>query len=216
MTGPEFQNSQGSDNERTPDDAGGRWSGESMPGSPYGSHASPGRPAAGDQPQAYGAPQGPGSGLPGYPGQYGNPTQPGPYAGAAMYPGYPAPPQSTKKKVVAALLAFFLGGTGAHNFYIGNKGRAIAQLIFLIVTWVIVIVGYSLAIAGTGTEMVRTYSGETYYVDEDPDMIIGGGLLAILGYLMMGALWIWTMVEFIMILTSTGRYGRDREGYMLV
>jgi TM2 domain-containing membrane protein YozV len=213
VTGPGFQSSQGSDNERSADGAGGRWSGEPTQDSPYGSPASP---ATGDQTQAYGAPQGPGNGLPGYPGQYGNPAQPGPYVGAAMYPGYPAPPPSTKKKVVAALLAFFLGGTGAHNFYIGNKGRAIAQLIFLIVTWVIVIVGYSLAIAGTGTEMVRTYSGETYYVDEDADMIIGGGLLAILGYLMMGALWIWTMVEFIMILTSSGRYGRDREGYMLV
>ncbi|WP_420099875.1 NINE protein [Corynebacterium sp.] len=153
--------------------------------------------------------------MPGYPGQYGNPVRPGPYAGAAMYPGYPAPPQSNKKKVVAALLAFFLGGTGAHNFYIGNKGRAVAQLIFLIVTWVIVVVGYSLVIAGTGTEMVRTYSGETYYVDEDTDMIIGGGLLAIVGYLMMVGLWIWTMVEFIMILTTSGRYGRDRDGYML-
>lgn len=80
----------------------------------------------------------------------------------------------------------------------------------------IVIVGYSTVIAGTGTEMVRTYSGEDRYVDQDPGMTIGDGLLAILGYLTMGALWGWTMVEFIMIFTGSGRYGRDREGCMLV
>jgi TM2 domain-containing membrane protein YozV len=201
----------------SPEDGRGRWSGEYTPGSDYGTTA----PA--DQTRAYGLAPGQGEPMPGYPGQYAQPapygqagytTHPGGYA-PAPYPGYPPLPVSRKKKVVAALLAFFIGGTGSHNFYIGNTGRAIAQLVFLVVTWILVIAGYALVIAGTGTETVSGYSGRTYYVDEDPDMIIAGGLTALLGYLSMAGLWIWTMVEFIMILTSTGRYGRDRDGFRL-
>lgn len=36
---------------------------------------------------------------------------------------------NTKSKVVAALLAFFLGYFGVHNFYLGYTGKAIAQLL---------------------------------------------------------------------------------------
>jgi len=35
-----------------------------------------------------------------------------------------------KNKVVAALLAFFLGGFGAHKFYLGQQGWGIVYLIF--------------------------------------------------------------------------------------
>ena len=38
-----------------------------------------------------------------------------------------------KKKIVAALLAFFLGAYGAHNFYLGYKRNAIIQLVVSIV-----------------------------------------------------------------------------------
>ncbi|MEY8565264.1 TM2 domain-containing protein [Corynebacterium sp.] len=220
MTEPEQQGNRGprdSGNGSSAENGGGRWSGEYAPGS-YDS------PASTEQTQVYGVNPGQGEPLPGYPGQstppneygqYSQYGQPGAYGAAAAYPGHPAPPLSRKKKVVAALLAFFVGGTGAHNFYIGNKGRAIAQLVLLVVTWVLVIAGYGLVIAGAGTESVTGYSGQSYYVDEDPGMIIAGGIMAILGYLTMGGLWIWTMVEFIMILTTTGRYGRDRDGYQL-
>ena len=34
-----------------------------------------------------------------------------------------------KSKVCAALLAFFLGVFGAHNFYLGYTGKAVAQLL---------------------------------------------------------------------------------------
>ena len=36
---------------------------------------------------------------------------------------------NSKSKVVAALLAFFLGYFGVHNFYLGYTGKAIAQLL---------------------------------------------------------------------------------------
>jgi TM2 domain-containing membrane protein YozV len=35
-----------------------------------------------------------------------------------------------KNKTTAALLAFFLGGLGAHKFYLGQTGVGIAYLIF--------------------------------------------------------------------------------------
>nr|WP_076389377.1 TM2 domain-containing protein [Vaginimicrobium propionicum] len=48
--------------------------------------------------------------------------------------GYPAQVAArSKSKVVAAVLAFFLGGTGIHNFYLGNVGRGIIQLLMLVV-----------------------------------------------------------------------------------
>ena len=33
-----------------------------------------------------------------------------------------------KSKLVAGLLGIFLGGLGIHNFYLGNTGKAIAQI----------------------------------------------------------------------------------------
>ena len=35
-----------------------------------------------------------------------------------------------KSKIVAALLAFFLGGLGAHKFYLNESGKGILYLIF--------------------------------------------------------------------------------------
>lgn len=39
-----------------------------------------------------------------------------------------------KNKVVAGLLAIFLGGFGVHNFYLGYNGRAIAQLLITVLS----------------------------------------------------------------------------------
>ena len=39
----------------------------------------------------------------------------------------PQPVRAVKSKVVAALLAFFLGETGAHSFYLGYKKRGVIQ-----------------------------------------------------------------------------------------
>ncbi len=50
---------------------------------------------------------------------------------------------AAKSKVVAALLAFFLGAIGIHNFYLGYTGRGIAQLLLTLLTcgWGILITG---------------------------------------------------------------------------
>lgn len=39
-----------------------------------------------------------------------------------------------KSKLAAALLAFFLGGLGIHNFYLGNNGKGLAQLLITVLT----------------------------------------------------------------------------------
>ena len=45
-----------------------------------------------------------------------------------------------KSGVVAYLLWFFLGGFGAHRFYLGSKGPAIAQLVITLVSLVLTLV----------------------------------------------------------------------------
>jgi TM2 domain-containing membrane protein YozV len=39
------------------------------------------------------------------------------------------------------LLWFFLGGFGAHRFYLGQTGTAIAQLILFVLGWLTIIIG---------------------------------------------------------------------------
>lgn len=65
-----------------------------------------------------------------------------------MTPGYPV---AQKSMVVAALLAFFLGTLGVHNFYLGHTGRGIAQLAMTIIGWftAIIAIGF-LLIAAVG------------------------------------------------------------------
>lgn len=177
----------------------------------------PGYPGSGDSQAAHSAQ--PTQGAPGVQPYPGGPTQPGAYPAGASYPGgypgqagYAAPPVSRKSKVAAALFAFFLGGFGAHNFYIGNKGRAIAQLVILLVSWVIMIGGYGLIVASS--ETYTTMTGSVYY-DNDETLLGAGVLLILLSSAMMFALWVWTMVELVLILVGSGRYARDAEGYQL-
>jgi len=48
-----------------------------------------------------------------------------------------------KSKVAAALLAFFLGCLGIHNFYLGYTGRGLAQLLITVLT-----LGYGVIVTG--------------------------------------------------------------------
>lgn len=41
-----------------------------------------------------------------------------------------SPASSEKSKTTAALLAFFLGGLGAHKFYLGRTGMGVLYLVF--------------------------------------------------------------------------------------
>lgn len=51
--------------------------------------------------------------------------------------------EATKKSTGAAyLLWFFLGGFGAHRFYLGQTGTAIAQLLLLLLGWLPLFAGW--------------------------------------------------------------------------
>ncbi|MFA7237241.1 MAG: NINE protein [Phycisphaeraceae bacterium] len=63
---------------------------------------------------------------------------------AAIPPGYVQVPgyapttvvvtAAPKSKIIAALLAFFFGAIGIHNFYLGYNGKGIAQLLLTVLT----------------------------------------------------------------------------------
>ena len=66
-------------------------------------------------------------------------AQPGYPVGAYTAPGYPAGAGAyvadQKSKVAAGLLGIFLGCFGAHNFYLGYTGRAVAQLLITLLSF---------------------------------------------------------------------------------
>ena len=126
--------------------------------------AQPAQPSYGQdaaqQPQGYGAPQPAAYAQPAA-GSYGQQQQPA--AGYGQQPGYgqayqqpnayaqpqytaapyAAAPvgQSSKSKLAAGLLGIFLGGLGVHNFYLGNTGKAVAQLLLTLVGWILLGLG---------------------------------------------------------------------------
>ena len=63
-------------------------------------------------------------------------AQPGYPVGAYTAPGYPAGAYvaDQKSKVAAGLLGIFLGCIGAHNFYLGYTGKAVAQLLITLLS----------------------------------------------------------------------------------
>ena len=56
---------------------------------------------------------------------------------------------SEKKRLVALLLCFFLGGLGIHRFYVGKTGSGIAQILTLGGLGVWVLVDFIMIICGS-------------------------------------------------------------------
>lgn len=48
-------------------------------------------------------------------------------------------PEGRRSKIVAALLAFFLGSLGIHNFYLGYTSKGTTQLLLTIIGWIIIV-----------------------------------------------------------------------------
>ena len=90
-----------------------------------------------------------------------------------------------KSKIVAALLAFFLGSFGVHDFYLGNKRNGFIKLLGTLVGIALMIIG----IAGAAT---TTASG-----------LAALPALAIIGYILILGISIWAFVDFIRILTGS-------------
>ncbi len=67
-------------------------------------------------------------------------------------------PEGRKSKIVAALLAFFLGVFGVHNFYLGYTGKGIAQLI-ITVFGVLLIIGPLVSYVWAIIELVCILTG---------------------------------------------------------
>ena len=57
-----------------------------------------------------------------------------PSCGSAQTGAAPTAAKEGKSKMAAGLLGLFLGAWGIHNFYLGNTGRGVAQIIVTIVT----------------------------------------------------------------------------------
>ena len=89
------------------------------------------------------------------PYQSGYPNQQAPaysagFGGPNPHQGYGVvgSPVSDKSKIAAALLAFFLGTLGVHNFYLGHNSRGAIQLALTVFGWItaIFLVGFFLII----------------------------------------------------------------------
>jgi len=62
---------------------------------------------------------------------------------------YAQAPMQSKDKAIAILFCLFFGGFGAHNFYAGFNGMGAAQLVLLLVGWLlsVLLIGIPLLIA---------------------------------------------------------------------
>ncbi|MGC3998751.1 MAG: NINE protein [Anaeromyxobacter sp.] len=80
------------------------------------------------------------------------------FAGGAPYA---AQPQGGRSKVVAALLAFFLGGFGAHKFYLGRWGWGIVYMLFFwtMIPGIVAFIEFILLLVMSEEEFQRKYPG---------------------------------------------------------
>jgi TM2 domain-containing membrane protein YozV len=59
---------------------------------------------------------------------------------------------SEKKRVVALLLCFFLGGLGVHRFYVGKAGTGVLQIVTLGGLGIWVLIDFIMIIVGKFTD----------------------------------------------------------------
>lgn len=112
---------------------------------------------------------------------YAQPVYPG--AGQAYATGYAqpyGPYVAPKSKATAALLAFFLGTLGVHNFYRGQLGRGFGHI--------------ALAVATVACAIVTLVM--------EPDTANSTQPTQVIAWLLCIANWIWMIVDFILILVS--------------
>ncbi len=86
-----------------------------------------------------------------------------------------------KSKIVAALLAIFLGSLGIHSFYMGQKQKGFVQLGIFVAGLALMIAGLASFVSGMGQSIP---------------------ILAIVGYFLILGVSIWALVDFVRILTG--------------
>lgn len=87
-----------------------------------------------------------------------------------------------KSKVVAILLALFLGNLGIHDFYLGNKKAGFIKLGLTIIGIALIVAGFAAFVAS-----------ETVAVP----------VLAIIGYIVLLGVSIWALIDLIRIITGS-------------
>ncbi len=106
-----------------------------------------------------------------------------PYCGedlSAVNAERPQPVRAVKSKVVAALLAFFLGETGAHSFYLGYKKQGAIQATGLAA----LIIGYGCSAAAVLNDSMAAF------------------VVSVVFLLYGAAVCIWAFVDFIRIISG--------------
>jgi TM2 domain-containing membrane protein YozV len=86
-----------------------------------------------------------------------------------------------KSKMVAALLAFFLGGLGIHSFYMGKTKKGFIQLGLSVAGIVLYVVGIVDYVSGLGESFPT---------------------LALIGLILLFGVSLWAFIDFIRILTG--------------
>lgn len=104
--------------------------------------------------------------------------------------------KSEKSKIVAGLLAIFLGIYGVHNFYLGKTKRAVTQL--------------ALGIGGFLLYFIGIFAGSVLAATSEVVLGIVLIIVGVLGILAALAVGIWALVEGIMILC--GKINTDGAG----
>ncbi len=108
-------------------------------------------------------------------------------------------PFSQKKGVVALIFVLLLGGFGAHRFYVGRIGSAIAMILMVFFGYGLIIENYIRVLSFNalgGIESVPEFSPE-------------GMLRMLVGILILMGFFVWWLVDLIKICCSTFR---DNQG----
>jgi TM2 domain-containing membrane protein YozV len=101
---------------------------------------------------------------------------------------------SSKSRLATSLLAWFLGGFGAHRFYAGRTGTAVLMLVGTVFA-------YALAI-GAFIGMLAAVSDESWWIA----FVIGVVLSGLLGF----AIAVWALIDFIIAVTGNFRDGQGK------
>lgn len=116
--------------------------------------------------------------------------------------------ESAKSRTVAAILCFLLGSFGAHDFYLGKKGRAIGKIMIFSFGLIDYIFSYAYKLA---TDSMLNGSTHKELLSSDLTQI-ESLILSLPSAICSIIIGIWTLVDFIMILI--GKY-KDSEGRLV-
>gem|GEM_PF-2150938 len=107
--------------------------------------------------------------------------------------------------LMAGLLAIFLGGFGAHNFYLGYKRDGMLHaalggggILFVIIGTIVLSIGPTESIISSGYGI----------------RLAVAGILSGLGWLIVAGSYVWGIIEGVMILSKpkVGKFSRDADG----